>query len=345
MTQAFNALKSATINDVARLAGVSIKTVSRVINREPNVREETTAKVMAAVQELDYQPNQAARSLAGFKSFNIGYLYDNPNAYYVIDMQRGLLTACREHGYELLIHPCDAFTDNIVEEVLATVKKARLAGVVLTPPLSEIPAVVQCLQEKQIPFVRVLSGSQAPDNLSPCVMVDDRGAAFEITQHLLAMGHRRLAFFCGDTEHHSTAERQAGFEAALAKHRVDASQATILPGSYAFDSGVKNARQVLALAERPSAIIAANDEIAAGALFACRLEGVRVPEDMAIAGFEDSPFSRQTWPPLTTAQQPNAEIARQAATLLLADIRGDKRNNQLIFSPKLLERDSTSAAH
>ncbi|WP_192813351.1 LacI family DNA-binding transcriptional regulator [Gallaecimonas xiamenensis] len=335
-------MKTATINDVARLAGVSIKTVSRVINREPKVREETVAKVMEAARQLDYQPNQAARSLAGFKSFNIGYLYDNPNAYYVIDMQNGLLAACREHGYELLIHPCDAFTGHIVEELTATVKRARLAGVVLTPPLSELPEVLHTLKDLEIPFVRIISGSKAPDQLSPCVMVDDHGAALEVTRHLLEQGHQQLAFFCGDTIHHSTAERQSGFEEALRQFGLDPAQAAILPGRYAFDSGVANARQVLAQTPRPTAIVAANDEIAAGALFACRLEGVRVPEDIAIAGFEDSPFSRQTWPPLTTAQQPNSLIARRAAELLLASLRGDAKDNQLIFKPKLLKRDSTA---
>ncbi|WKE66162.1 LacI family DNA-binding transcriptional regulator [Gallaecimonas kandeliae] len=334
-------MKTATINDVARLAGVSIKTVSRVINREPRVREETVARVMEAARQLDYQPNQAARSLAGVKSFNIGYLYDNPNAYYVIDMQNGLLAACRDHGYELLIHPCDAFTGHIAEELTATIKRARLAGVVLTPPLSELPEVVATLAEQQVPLVRILSGSQAPDQLSPCVMVDDRGAAFEITEHLLNQGHRKLAFFCGDTSHQSTAERQAGFEEALKAQGLAPSAAQILPGRYAFDSGVANARQVLQGPDRPTAIVAANDEIAAGALFACRLEGVQVPQEIAIAGFEDSPFSRQTWPPLTTAQQPNSLIARRAAELLLAGLRGEKKDKSLIFKPKLLVREST----
>ncbi len=123
-----------TINDVAELAGVSIKTVSRVMNNEPSVKKATFDKVTAAISQLNYQPNAAARNLASARSYSIGYIYDNPNAYYVIDMQKGLLEACRKHGYELLIHPTNAKSKDIVQEVIELVQHARLAGLVLTPP-------------------------------------------------------------------------------------------------------------------------------------------------------------------------------------------------------------------
>jgi len=124
----------ATINDVAKLSGVSIKTVSRVMNNEPSVRQLTREKVQIAVKELNYQPNLAARNLAGTKSFTIAYVYDNPNAYYIIDMQEGILSACRQQGFELLINPCDSQQENITEDIINTIKQARVAGLVLTPP-------------------------------------------------------------------------------------------------------------------------------------------------------------------------------------------------------------------
>jgi LacI family transcriptional regulator len=174
----------ATINDVAKQAGVSIKTVSRVINNETSVRQLTREKVQKAVEKLNYQPNLSARNLAGTKSYSVAYIYDNPNAYYIIDMQNGILSACKEQGFELMIHPCDAKNDKITEEVVSMVKHARIAGLILTPPLSEMPDFVRSLLELDVKVVRIMSGDEAPDDLSPCVMVNDRDAAQTITQHL-----------------------------------------------------------------------------------------------------------------------------------------------------------------
>lgn len=333
-----------TINDVAKLAAVSIKTVSRVMNNEPSVRQDTFDKVMAAVKQLQYQPNAAARNLASSKSYSIGYVYDNPNAYYIIDMQNGLLEACRKHGYELLIHPTNAKSTGIVEEVLELVKQSRLAGLVLTPPFSEMPELAIALDKKDIDYVRIISGSTPSDKLKNCVLVDDFTAAFRITNHLLDQGHTRLAFLCGDEEHSSSGERLAGFEAALTKRGIAVNHNYIIPGTYSFESGVQGAQKLLAMAEKPTAIFACNDEIAAGALFCARLSQIGIPEQLAIAGFENSPFSRQTWPPLTTANQPNKTIARQAAELLFkACKQGAKLNNfeQPVFVPELLVREST----
>ncbi|GGW62912.1 LacI family DNA-binding transcriptional regulator [Alishewanella tabrizica] len=335
-----------TINDVAKLAGVSIKTVSRVMNNEPSVRQDTVDKVMAAVKQLQYQPNAAARNLASSKSYSIGYVYDNPNAYYIIDMQNGLLEACRKHGYELLIHPTNAKSTNIVNEVLDLVERSRLAGLVLTPPFSEMPELAAELDKKGIDFVRIISGSTPSDKLKNCVLIDDFTAAFRITNHLLDQGHSKLAFLCGDEEHSSSGERLAGFKAALTKRGITLNDDYIIPGTYSFESGVQGAQTLLAMADKPSAIFACNDEIAAGALFCARLSHINIPAQLAIAGFENSPFSRQTWPPLTTANQPNSIIACQAAELLFKACKQTSANanfEQPVFVPELLVRESTRA--
>lgn len=335
-----------TINDVAKQAGVSIKTVSRVMNNEPSVRKDTYDKVMAAVNALHYQPNTAARNLASPRSYSIGYIYDNPNAYYIIDMQKGLLDACRKHGYELIIHPTNAKSPDIVQEVIDLVNHSRLAGLVLTPPFSEMPSITDTLENIGVEFVRIISGSTPSLKLSNCVLVDDFTAAFKITDHLLELGHTDIAFLCGDEEHSSSGERLAGFQAALTKKGIQPKADFIVPGSYSFESGVTGAKQLLALAKKPTAIFACNDEIAAGALFAARLMNVRIPEALSIAGFENSPFSRQTWPPLTTAHQPNTIIAQQAAGLLFRHInpKGSKTtpDKQPVFIPELVVRESTA---
>ncbi len=336
----------ATINDVAKQAGVSIKTVSRVINNETSVRQLTREKVQQAVDQLNYQPNLAARNLAGTKSFSVAYIYDNPNAYYIIDMQKGILSACKQQGFELLIHPCDAKNKNITEEVVNMVKQARIAGLVLTPPLSEMPDFVKSLLELDVKVVRIMSGDVAPDELTPCVMVNDRDAAQTITQHLIDSRHKDIAFIAGDAEDMSTIERYKGYRRALKASNIEFNKALVIEGDYSFDSGVSGAKQLMSTEKshtQPTAIFSCNDEIAAGALFAARLMNISIPEKLSIVGFENSPFSRQTWPKLTTADQPNDQIAEDAANLLISQVR--KQKNQVTISqyiPKLIVRDSTA---
>lgn len=333
----------ATINDVAKHAAVSIKTVSRVMNNEPSVRQNTRDKVLAAVAELNYQPNLAARNLAGTKSYSIAYVYDNPNAYYVIDMQNGILSACREQGFELLIHPCNAKANDIVEEVTKMVKHSRVAGLVLTPPFSEMPDFVAAMTDLDVKVVRIMSGDEAPDQLTPCIMVNDFAAAKTITEHLIEQGHTEIGFLAGGAEHMSTVERLKGYKQALIDHGITLNEALVVPGEYSFDSGVEGAKKLMAADAKPTAIFSCNDEIAAGALFGARLMGISIPEQLSIAGFENSPFSRQTWPKLTTADQPNMTIAQNAANLLIAETRKQKATDITHqYVPQLVVRDSSA---
>lgn len=332
----------ATINDVAKRAGVSIKTVSRVMNNEIYVRQTTRDKVQATVAELNYQPNLAARNLAGTKSFSIAYVYDNPNAYYIIDMQNGILSACKKQNFELLIHPCNAKADKIVDEVCNMVKQSRIAGVVLTPPFSEMPEFVQRILDLDVKVVRIMSGDVAPDDLSPCIMINDHQAALNITQHLIDLGHKNIGFIAGGKEHKSTTERLKGYKEALTLNNIEVNNNLIFEGEYSFDSGVIGAKKLMEEEIRPSAIFSCNDEIAAGALFSARIMGISIPEQLSLAGFENSPFSRQTWPKLTTADQPNQQIAEDAANMLINQIRNNK--NQILsakFTPQLVVRDSS----
>jgi len=340
----------ATIKDVAQLAGVSIKTVSRVINQEPGVKPETLDNVTDAIKTLRYEPNNAARNLAGTRSYTLAYMYDNPNAYYVIDMQQGMLDECREKGYELLIHPCNAASSSICDEIKAMVKRTQIAGLIISPPLSEMPEVIETLEQLEVSFVRIISGSNEDLVSSPCVFIHDHQAAFQITEHLIELGHKHIAFLSGDKGHHSTEERQNGYLQALAKHGLTAKPEFILDGSYSFESGVEGVKALVCQEQVPTAIFACNDEIAAGALFAARLMDIDVPQQLSIAGFEDSPFSRQTWPKLTTAAQPTSVIARKAASTLIRHIMASKIKKgtptdiaHQHFQPELVVRGSTRA--
>ena len=337
---------AATIKSVAEMAGVSIKTVSRVINKEGTVKPDTLKRVEDAIAALKYTPNKAARDLASKGASVLGYVYDNPNAYYIIDMQKGILDVCRKNNFELLIHPCDASSSNIAKELVEMVDTAQLAGLILSPPLSEMPAVLSELDANNISYVRILSGDGTLSSHLPYVLVNDFKAAYDITRHLIQQGHKHIAFIAGEEIHKSTTERLNGYKAALEEAGLALDESLIIKGTYSFETGVKSAETLLGMSPHPSAVFACNDEIAAGTLFGARMKGVDVPNDLAIAGFENSPFSRQTFPPLTTASQPTNEIAQHAAASLIQFLRARKNkstadNLNHTFVPELVVRAST----
>jgi len=340
--------KKVTIKDVADLAGVSFKTVSRVINKEATVGADLQTKVHEAIKSLDYQPNLSARGLRGAPS-SVAFIYDNPNSNYVIDLQKGILRECHRWCYELVVHPGDSCAEGICEELLQTVRRSGVGGLILTPPISEMTDVIGCLRDANVAFVRVISGTEEPGEMGPCVLVDDRTAARNIVDHLIGLGHRRIAFLGGEQEHKSTGERLEGYKEAIAQSNLPIEESLIMRGHYSFDSGVQRTKTMLDLTTRPSAVFACNDEIAAGVLFAARMSGVDVPGELSIAGLEDSPFSRQAWPKLTTARQPNETIGARAAELLIKGIRNKRLSKgdapdkieSVRFVPQLVVRDST----
>ena len=340
-------VRSPTIKDVAEKAGVSLKTVSRVINNEPSVHERTREKVQRAIDALGYQPDPSARSLRGTRAWAIGLVYDNPNAHYVISMQNGVLSVCRERGFGLQIHPCDSTSPTLVEELCELVRRSRLAGLVLAPPMSEQKALIETLAAEKIPFVRIISARKDPKDGYPCVFVDDRDAAYAITEHLIQLGHHRIGFLWGGKHHRSSPERYQGYEDALRAYGMPLDNELVVEGDYSFDDGFRGARKLLALEHRPTAIFGSNDEIAAGVLAAAKSGGIDVPWELSIAGFEDSPFSKQSWPALTTARQATTDIGRHATRRLIAElereahgIAGEISNEG--FSPELVVRGSTA---
>ncbi|MBB6247332.1 LacI family DNA-binding transcriptional regulator [Rhodanobacter sp. A1T4] len=343
-------MRSSTIKDVAEKAGVSLKTVSRVINNEPSVHARTRAKVQREIDALGYQPDPSARSLRSTRAYALGLVYDNPNAHYIINMQLGVLSACRSGGFGLQIHPCDSSSPKLADELCELARRSRLAGLVLAPPMSEQPELIRTLTEAKIPFMRIISARQDPQDGYPCVYVDDRDAAYAITEHLIQLGHQRIGFLWGGREHRSSPERYQGYEDALRDYGIALDRKLVLPGDFTFDDGFRGARKLLALKDRPTAIFGSNDEIAAGVLAAAHSDGINVPYELSIAGFEDSPFSKQSWPALTTARQATEEIARHAAKRLIDDLQREANGEVLStvnegFRPELVVRGSTAPRH
>ncbi|HEX7325221.1 MAG TPA: LacI family DNA-binding transcriptional regulator [Rhodanobacteraceae bacterium] len=334
-------MRTVTLEDVAARAGVSAKTVSRVVNEEGGVGAGTRERIRRIIDQLGYRPNMAARGLSGAHSYTIGLVYDNPNAYYILAMQRGALTACDALNFGLQFHPCDSNGTGLADELRNFVFRSRLSGLVLTPPVSERLACLRKLGAYHIPFVRVLSAARDPHGVSPCVYVNDRDASYAITTHLLQLGHVRIGFLRGDKRHHSSAERLKGYQDALHQYHIDPPRDWVVEGDYVFEDGFRGARQLFDLADPPTAIFGCNDEIAAGALAAAQSVGLSVPYDISIAGFEDSPFSRRAWPPLTTARQPADDIVDTASRMLITRI-GGKEADDVGFTPELVVRGSTA---
>jgi LacI family transcriptional regulator len=331
--------RRATINDIARLASVSKKTVSRVINQSPFVKEETRAKIDAVIQQIGYHPDPQARGLAFRRSFLIGLVYDNPNAQYIVNIQDGALDALRGSGFELVVHPCDRRSDEFVLGVRRFVERQKLHGVILLPPVAEDQDLVRALQELDCAYVRVASVKL--DTAAHLVMSNDREAAAEVGKYLESLGHQRIALIAGPTQYRSAHERQSGFVAALQQRGLKLAPENIVEGNYTFDSGVVCAEALLARTPRPTAIFACNDEMAAGVYKAAYRLGLRIPEDLSVVGFDDSPLASRLWPSLTTVRLPIRDMGRLAASKLLPNAAENESATTSIVIPHLTVRDSS----
>jgi len=337
-----------TISDVARQAGVSIKTVSRVMNNEPGVRADTRTKVLQVMADLRYRPSQSARSLAGARSFLIGLLYFDPSAAFISGVQQGATMRCREAGYHLVVESMDNDAHDLGEQVHRMVSTLRPDGMILTPPLCDNPHVLKALQESGTPTVLVSPARQRKD--MPSVRMDDVHAAEEITNLLLSLGHRRIAFIRGAADQAASALRHQGFVNAMKAAHLEIAPELIIDGDFRFESGVAATHQLLKLRHHPTAVFASNDDMALGVLAAAQRQGLAIPGDLAIAGFDDSPASSLVWPPLTTMRQPTLAMARAAVDLLIGTPTVDGTPGtrttsaiQRVLPHELIVRDSTSA--
>jgi LacI family transcriptional regulator len=297
-------MKRSTIFDVAKLAGVSIKTVSRVVNKEPNVRESTKAKVDDAITQLQYRPDQSARNLASHRSHLIGLVYDDPSAYeipssgYVMRLQLGALAACRASHYELLIHPCNYRKKQIGAELKSLIEQARPAGIILAAPLSNMPNIVRAIEKTGTPFVQLSPGNGGGKRLS--VVTSDRESSAEMTRYLASLGHKRIAFITGHPIHKAVTNRFLGYRDGLEESEIKFSAQLVADGDNSFGSGEACAEKLLKRKNRPTAIFAANDDMAVGAMRAASRLGIKVPAQLSVAGFDDIALARQISPTLTT---------------------------------------------
>lgn len=331
-----------TINDVARLAGVSKKTVSRVINRSPLLNSDTRAKVEAVIADLGYVPNSQARALALRRNFLIGLLHDNPNAQTVMHVQAGILEAIRDTEFELIVRPIDRGSSTMLADVRNFLERQRLYGVLILPPVSENDLLAELCHEVGCRYVRM--GSIALDKPEHSVASNDAEVVIEAVNHLISLGHTRIGLIAGPHGFRSARERRRGFEAALETAGIRLPRSLIAEGNYTFETGLAAADRLLDLSPRPTAIFASNDEMAAGVYHAARKRGMTIPDDISIIGFDDTSISAHIWPPMSTVHWPIISMARSAALKLLADFFGDNMATEepSMFPSTLIHRASVS---
>ena len=305
-----------TMHDVAKHAGVSPMTVSRVLSGSAKVSAETRNRVKAAVQQLRYTPNLAARNLASATSVHIGLLYNNPSAAYLNQFLLGVLEQSRQSGCQIVLEECKSRNERVVIQKLID---DGAEGIILPPPLSDSKVVVECLRAANVPFIAVATGK--PRGVGLSVSINDAEAAATMTRYLVSLGHRRLGFILGASNQRASRERYTGFLLGLKEAGLSTRPEWVRRGSFDYRSGLIAAEKMLRMANRPSAIFASNDDMAAGAISAAHKLRLDVPAELAIVGFDDTPLATAVWPSLTTIRQPVTAMARRALDLLLKEIQ------------------------
>lgn len=333
---------AATIYDVARVAGVSKTTVSRVVNGEAAVSPQTREQVQKAIRSLRYTPNKAARSLASQAEARIGLLYNNPSVAYFSELMIGALESCGRHGAQLVVDKCEIGNPTAARRAVRSMIAGGINGMLLTAPLSQSTELIQSLSKAGIAIVAVATGRFRSDVC--CVGIDDFAAAHEMTMYLVGLGHRRIGFVKGHPGHTSSKQRFLGFKTALREAGIDLPPDLVTQGHNSYRSGLTAGDALLAAS--PTAIFAGNDDMASGVLSAAHRRGLTVPQDLSVVGFDDT-IAGSVWPELTTVRQPISEIGAKAVDVLVEDIRilragGYITQENILIPHSLITRESTS---
>jgi len=337
--------RAPTIHDVAARAGVSSMTASRVVTGSVPVREELREKVVAAVKELNYRPNMAARA-ARSGSVRVGIILTNPKSSILGEFLLGAYGESTRLGVHLLIEPVIGAGAEL--DALKRIVSTGVDGVILPPPLGDLPAALNLLRKEKISALAFATEDALPS--VPAVSIDDFKGASLMTQHLIDLGHRRIGFVQGGATHSTAQRREAGFRATMEKHGLVVRNGWVQPGDYTFKSGFAAARKLLASNPRPTAIFAANDDMAAGVIAFAHGSNLKLPEQLSVAGFDDTPLAASLWPALTTIHQPISTMASTAVQTITESIRSLRMGEAAVtmhyrMDCSLVTRASTAAPH
>lgn len=306
-----------TIKEVARRAGVSVATVSRVFNDSGPVNNETRLRVEQAAEDLRYVPNLAARSLITNTSFTLGVLLPDLYGEFFSEVIRGIDQTSREHGYHILVSSSHSDEEEIKMAIQAM--HGRVDGLIIMSPLVNAEALGEMLPP-QVPVVFL--SSSANGSAYGCINVDNYGGAYSVVQHLIGLGHRQIAMVTGSQDNFDSRERLRGYREALRDHGITGSEDLVVAGDFSEASGYAAAAELLARTPRPTALFAANDAMAVGAIGALHEAGVAVPDDIAVVGFDDIPIAQYMRPSLTSVHISISALGAQAVDHLLDAIDG-----------------------
>jgi len=341
--------RAVTIKDVAAEADVSLQTVSRVINDGPNVRPAIKERVLKAIEKLGYVPSLAARRMAGKKSYLLLALNDRDRTIedwqsgdgtdWVDQMLLGGMLKCAEHGYRMIFELVDTHSSNVERELTSALGALHPDGVILTPPHGDNPIITNLLNERRIPFARIGStGKGAGFGIA----MDDAAAAAAATAELARLGHRRIGFITGSLEYALSADRREGYQRAVRAAGIDEDPHLIAQGDFTFESGEAATRELLSLPNPPTAILASSGHMSLAALEVAKLMGFKVPDELSIISFDDTPIVKFSAPPLTAIRQPIAEMTARAAELLIKVNSGEPGPTKTEIVPfSLIVRSST----
>jgi len=327
-----DAAGDATVHDVARMAGVSAMTVSRVINGRASVSAVTRNKVEAAITALRYQPNLAARA-ARTGTLRIGLLYSNPSAAFLSEFLVGAMDQCRQGGGQLLLERCDDLASQ--RSAIACLVEAGVDGILVPPPLCDSTEVLAQLNQMGVPAIAVATARPAPG--VSAVRIDDYQGALAMTQYLIAQGHRDIGFIEGDPAHTPALLRRQAFEDAMRDAGLKVDARRVAQGYFTYRSGLDAARELLGADTLPTAIFASNDDMAAATLAVAHGMGLQVPQQLSVCGFDNTPVATTVWPELTTIHQPIADMARAAVQLVIDEIRQRRAGETAATTHQLME--------
>ena len=319
-------------------------TVSRVINGEASVRDQTREAVNRAIEELGYSPNKAARSLASAKQTRIALLYSNPSSSFLSPMLIGVLDQARQSDTQVVVIECKPGPDAV--GVIEEMSLEGIDGIILAPPLCDSPSAFKSVKHLEIPAVTI--GSSHEEHHISALRIDDYSAARQMTQRLIDLGHEHIAFIIGKLEQSASRVRLSGFQDAMREAGLELPSNMLIQGEFSYRSGFECAEALLSLDPRPTAIFCSNDDMAAGAIAAAHRCHLDVPEDLSICGFDDTMLATTVWPEITTVRQPISEMSRIAIQLLERNIRqiqadGQHVQEHLVLDHELKPRGSDSA--
>ncbi len=331
-----------TIHDVAAASGVSIRTVSRVLNKSPKVNAETRARIEKAIAALNFRPSLRARALAMGRSFLIGMVHNDRNALVLDMVQRAISAEALSRGYELVTHPVPLGegADDPLSDICGFARRSRIDGLVVLPPVSDLIGLADRLRGEGVPAAAL---SSVPlEGYGAVILSQERAAAADVVHYLRDLGHRRIAMVTGPIEVHSAAERRLGFIEALSEAGLELLAEE--EGDYGFASGVRAGERLLARDPRPTAIFAANDVMAAGVLKAAAARRIAVPDVLSVVGFDGSPLAEMLTPALTTVSRPFGLMAREATRCLLDLVEGHDARPGEAPALRLVEAESSGPA-